>query len=599
MGCVSSKLFPKDHDFPFAGDGGCATTHVVSLTSSTYGVLKLDKDSQPPPPPQCIKECVVEVKKPSPARENPAEVINAWELMEGLDETEMPAAKKSPKARSFLDHRRSPLKFLNQLASPGKLRRSAGKENKPRRAEFSPKTIPKAYNLQESPWRVSPRADSMAVCSRRSLNPLFNPDLGDKLSSEEEEQIKKMISSTPISRKSRKSQEAIDKILEKFDKKCPPAGENSVVIYTTTLRGIRKTFEDCNTARSILESHHVRTLERDVSMHSGFKEELRGLMGTMVVKVPLVFVKGRMIGGADEVVKLEEEGKLGILLSGIPEAGAGCDGCAGVRFVLCPNCNGSCKVLGEDLKNTVKCGECNENDAVELVSPAALTCCLMQKWLHREPESMDPGKASNELICISSSSCKFNSVHVNTSHSIPISNVLGYGPREERLEIIRTPHQPPSHKSSMISRFDFDILSISGYLTLAEISWSRTHIQEGINSVCNIRGLSSDPIRNISRCYRALTLKESQFPLQNLSEHENSNLTRGAQGGRPKKRLLEVISDESNRKQSPQYEAPFFQLHGVCWAHQSCELSDCRDEFGETVNGDGTAEPSGEDGLPL
>ncbi|XP_031103796.1 uncharacterized protein At3g28850-like [Ipomoea triloba] len=387
MGCVSSKLFPKDHDFPFAGDGGCATTHVVSLTSSTYGVLKLDKYSQPPQtPPQCNKECVVEVKKPSPARENPAEVINAWELMEGLDETEMPAAKKSPKARSFMDHRRSPLKFLNQLASPGKLRRSAGKENKPGRAEFSPKTIPKAYNLQESPWRVSPRlrslkkgspkspnelkcdnmrADSMAVCSRRSLNPLFNPDLGEKLSSEEEEQIKKMISSTPISRKSRKSQEAIDKILEKFDKKCPPAGENSVVIYTTTLRGIRKTFEDCNTARSILESHHVRTFERDVSMHSGFKEELRGLMGTMVVKVPLVFVKGRMIGGADEVVKLEEEGKLGILLSGIPEAGAGCDGCVGVRFVLCPNCNGSCKVLGEDLKNTVKCGECNENGLIQ------------------------------------------------------------------------------------------------------------------------------------------------------------------------------------------------------------------------------------------
>lgn len=366
----------------------------MSLTSSTYGVLRLDKDSQQQQqaPPQCIKECVVEVKKASPAREKPAEVINAWELMEGLDETEVPA-KKSPKGRSFLDHRRSPLKFLNQLGSPRKVRRSVGKENKPGKAmgrsEFSPKTVLKAYNLQESPWKVSPRlrslkkgspnelkceimrGDSGEICSRRSLNPLFNPKLGEKLSSEEEEQIKKMISSTPVSRKSRNYSQDSDTILEKFDKKCPPGGENCVVIYTTTLRGIRKTFEDCNTARAIVESHHVRTFERDISMHSGFKEELRALMGTKVVKVPLVFVKGRMIGGADEVVKLEEEGKLGILLSGIPEAAAGCDGCAGVRFVMCLNCNGSCKVLGEDGKNTVKCGECNENGLIQ----CPICCC--------------------------------------------------------------------------------------------------------------------------------------------------------------------------------------------------------------------------------
>jgi glutaredoxin domain-containing cysteine-rich protein 1 len=132
------------------------------------------------------------------------------------------------------------------------------------------------------------------------------------------------------------------------------------------LRGIRKTFEDCNTARSIIESHHIHIVERDVSMDSGFKEELRRLMGTKEVKVPLVFVKGRLIGGADQVVKLEEEGKLEILFDGIPRGLAGgCEGCAGVRFMMCVQCNGSCKVLDEMQKKMVRCGECNENGLIQ------------------------------------------------------------------------------------------------------------------------------------------------------------------------------------------------------------------------------------------
>lgn len=64
---------------------------------------------------------------------------------------------------------------------------------------------------------------------------------------------------------------------------------------------MRKTFEDCNIARSITESHQVQMLKRNILMHSEFKEELRGITGTKGVKVPLVFVKGRMIVGADEM----------------------------------------------------------------------------------------------------------------------------------------------------------------------------------------------------------------------------------------------------------------------------------------------------------
>lgn len=168
---------------------------------------------------------------------------------------------------------------------------------------------------------------------------------------------------SPVPR-SRRPQEP-GAILESFRKRCPPGGgENAVVLYTTTLRGIRKTFEDCNSVRAVIESYGVQTMERDVSMDSGFREELRVLMGQKEVRVPVVFVKGRLIGGAEEVMKLEEDGKLGSLLKGIPPAMAPCDGCGGMRFVMCMDCNGSCKVLGEDQKKMVRCAECNENGLI-------------------------------------------------------------------------------------------------------------------------------------------------------------------------------------------------------------------------------------------
>ncbi|XP_073158702.1 uncharacterized protein At3g28850-like [Henckelia pumila] len=404
MGCVSSKLIRKELELENAYNNVDCADHVVSLTSSTYGVLKLDKENQHQKQDlkqeQGIEECSVDIEK-SPPREEPSEVINAWELMEGLEE-EVPnavQAKKSPRSRIFprgfseIDTR-SPLKFLNQMGSPRTSKKFGGKENKGRgngemgSSENSPKTVLKDSNkLKGSSRKPSPRlwasikgspttkrcdsfrVDSGAVTSKRSLGPLFDPQLVasfEKEVSEEAEQIKKMVSvgSCLTSRADRISRDS-DSILELYKEKCPPGGKNSVIIYTTTLRGIRKTFEECNIARSIIESHHIQLFERDISMHSAFKEELRGLMKSKEVKVPLVFVKGRLIGGADEIVKLDEEGKLDILLAGIPRASLECVGCAGIRFVLCVECSGSCKVLGEDGKKNVKCSDCNENGLIQ------------------------------------------------------------------------------------------------------------------------------------------------------------------------------------------------------------------------------------------
>ncbi|KAK3029279.1 hypothetical protein RJ639_039519 [Escallonia herrerae] len=169
----------------------------------------------------------------------------------------------------------------------------------------------------------------------------FQPDpIGDiDISAKAERQLNSHSSSKAMTMEAEERSSLLD-----FEEKCPPGGKDSVIIYTTSLRGIRKTFEDCNTIQFLLESFRVLYHERDVSMHLAFREELWRVFGSRVVP-PRVFIRGRYIGGADEVVGLHEQGKLRKLLDGIPinPSYFPCIGCAGVRFVLCVNCNGSCK----------------------------------------------------------------------------------------------------------------------------------------------------------------------------------------------------------------------------------------------------------------
>ncbi|GAB4834583.1 hypothetical protein Ancab_032842 [Ancistrocladus abbreviatus] len=159
---------------------------------------------------------------------------------------------------------------------------------------------------------------------------------------------------------------------ESVSTEVPPGGANSVVLYTTSLRGVRRTFEDCNTARSVLETHRVVFDERDVSLHADFLHELRELVeseeagGGGMVPVPSLFGKGRYQGGVEQVVELNEAGRLGRILSwarverGVQE----CEGCGGARFVPCFKCSGSCKVLVGEKGEKGRCPRCNENGLV-------------------------------------------------------------------------------------------------------------------------------------------------------------------------------------------------------------------------------------------
>ncbi|KAI4347699.1 hypothetical protein L6164_008485 [Bauhinia variegata] len=177
---------------------------------------------------------------------------------------------------------------------------------------------------------------------------------------EEEEQEQE-----PPSKSRRIEEHAIDDPLVEFEEKCPPGGSDSVILYTTTLRGIRKTFEDCNRIRFLLDNFHVVYFERDTSMHMEFKEELWKILDGKIVP-PRLFVKGRDIGGAEQVLALHEQGKLRPLFEGIPidNSTGPCEACGGFRFVLCFNCNGSHRVMAEENQEKIQCSNCNENGLI-------------------------------------------------------------------------------------------------------------------------------------------------------------------------------------------------------------------------------------------
>lgn len=155
--------------------------------------------------------------------------------------------------------------------------------------------------------------------------------------------------------------------LEDYQEICPPGGSEKVVIYTTSLGGIRRTYEDCNMVRSIMELHGFVYEERDVSLHGEFRTQLKELLGELV-SVPRMFVKGRYIGGVDEIVGLNETGRLRRILSRVGiEKQVGrqaCEGCGGARFVPCVDCGGSCKVAVDGKKEKERCPECNENGLI-------------------------------------------------------------------------------------------------------------------------------------------------------------------------------------------------------------------------------------------
>lgn len=154
-----------------------------------------------------------------------------------------------------------------------------------------------------------------------------------------------------------------------YDHSCPfrlPGTEDRIVVYFTSLRGVRRTFEDCYAVRMILRGFRVWVDERDVSMDSAYRKELQSVLGEKNVSLPQVFVGGKYVGGADVIKQLYEVGELAKTLERFPKRAPGfvCDCCGDARFVPCTNCSGSRKVFDEDEGVLKRCLECNENGLI-------------------------------------------------------------------------------------------------------------------------------------------------------------------------------------------------------------------------------------------
>ncbi|KAE8708963.1 putative LRR receptor-like serine/threonine-protein kinase MRH1-like [Hibiscus syriacus] len=148
--------------------------------------------------------------------------------------------------------------------------------------------------------------------------------------------------------------------------------DERVVLYFTSLRVVRKTFEDCKTVTSILHGYGVPIDGRDLSLDSDSVVELQRIVDRNEMKrsaLPLVFIGGKYIGGGEEIKRLHECGELKKLIGRSPiiVGSSVCDICGGLRFVLCRECNGSHKIYCEK-SGFRTCNECNVNGLVRCPS---------------------------------------------------------------------------------------------------------------------------------------------------------------------------------------------------------------------------------------
>lgn len=152
-----------------------------------------------------------------------------------------------------------------------------------------------------------------------------------------------------------------------------PGTEDKVVLYFTSLRGIRRTYEDCYAVRMIFRGFRICVDERDMSMDSAYRKELQGALKGKVLSLPRVFIRGKHIGGVDEIKQLNEYGELAKLLEGFPikDLGRVCESCGDFRFIPCLNCNGSRKTYEEDKDRLRRCSDCNENGLIRCPK-----CCI-------------------------------------------------------------------------------------------------------------------------------------------------------------------------------------------------------------------------------
>ncbi|XP_071452519.1 uncharacterized protein [Hetaerina americana] len=126
-----------------------------------------------------------------------------------------------------------------------------------------------------------------------------------------------------------------------------------VVLYTTSMGVVRRTFHKCLRVKQILRTLLVPFEERDASTSVGVREEIQRRLGTSTngdgpthhasPSLPQLFVEGQHVGDADEIERLNETGELRRMLKPFqnPDAAWTCSICGGYQRLPCGACGGS------------------------------------------------------------------------------------------------------------------------------------------------------------------------------------------------------------------------------------------------------------------
>ncbi|XP_052470355.1 glutaredoxin domain-containing cysteine-rich protein 1-like [Carassius gibelio] len=142
-----------------------------------------------------------------------------------------------------------------------------------------------------------------------------------------------------------------------------------IVIYTTSFRVVRTTFERCELVRKIFQNHRMKFVEKNIALDSEYGKELETRCKRVgePPSLPVVFIDGHYLGGAEKILAMNELGELQDLLNKIervqhPDT---CQTCGGFAFVPCPMCHGSKMSVFRncftDSFKALKCTACNEN----------------------------------------------------------------------------------------------------------------------------------------------------------------------------------------------------------------------------------------------
>ncbi|KDP26239.1 hypothetical protein JCGZ_22485 [Jatropha curcas] len=334
--------------------------HLVSLTSTTYGSLLLIEPITHPKFPdqtQSPQKSTINSNKtliPADPGESlsPDSVINTWELMDGLDELDFEMGNSnsnkkssisddyvliSPKSNSF--HHLGFDESVKKLNDSFDFVKSEEIE------------VDKSFSLSKPLWKhlseesfLSNMDPNVVSSYRRALS-------SRQLGYTKESKSIKSVGSSPINSSFKNGFIFQD---------------NKIVLYYTSLRGIRKTYEDCCAVRMIFRGFRVPVDERDISMDSSYRKELQSMLKGKAMSLPQVFIRENHIGGVEEIKQLNETGELAKLLEGFPvkDPKFVCESCGDARFLPCPNCNGSRKVFDLEEDKLRRCQDCNENGLI-------------------------------------------------------------------------------------------------------------------------------------------------------------------------------------------------------------------------------------------